>query len=245
MNPIVNATGEDVIGIGLALVGAFFGVLILRALNRKFQIFSRGTVSFMLTVLIIFTAVDTVAIMNSIRNNQSTVRSLADHHTVTSIVQAWIDEGAKLAAHQIDGESNQLTLLADFEAAEEEIESTLDRKNAHAESLDGLKLVSLSVDRYGHMEIGSRRSRRFTFRALLDDGRDYHWLQGGISIRHRGDDKGIGVANFKGSLQESSVGSANQIAYKFYHASSYKSDEYQLDSRRRKLMRLVKLDKDD
>ncbi|MFT7619428.1 MAG: hypothetical protein ACI97A_003082 [Planctomycetota bacterium] len=244
MNLIANATGENFFEMGLAVVGAFLGVLILRAINRKVNVFTRGTVSFMLTALIIFTAVDTVAIMNGIRNNQTTARSLADHHTVTSIVCSWIDQGADLAAHQVSGDLNQETLISDLRAAEEDIAIELERKNARGETMGDLKLVALSVDRYGRIDGMSRHSRRFDFKALVDDGASYHRVEGRVSIRHRGEN-GISIVNFKSGIDKAFNDSPRLVANAYSGADSYRSDNYHLDSRRGYLIRRNLSPKDD
>ncbi len=209
----------------LFFAGAFVLVLVLRAINKKLHVFSKGTVSFILAVLIIFTTVDAIQILNGIKISEKDSRSLAASQTIGSIVYTWLNQGAEMAAHQVSRQEDRGYVLEQLKNIEASVVTELEDKNAAAGTLADLQLVSLNVDRYGYPRNPWTNDKSYGFTALLDDGEKFHEFTGDVSVDSHSSSK-ISITTIKGELHRTVSKESGVAAAAYRNANAYKSDAY-------------------
>ncbi len=227
---------EQGLYLGAALIGAILLVFLLKGLNRRLHIFTKGTVSFILFVLIVFTTVDTISILNGVRNSQNSAKSAAGLETTTSFVLAWLNSGRQIATHQLSSEGDRAYLLEKLNEIEDNVTVSLERLNSRSEKMADLKLVALHVNPRSRFDGPRFDRKRYEYTALLDDGNSFHRLQGRVSIKESRNNK-INIASITGNLSRNFPAAKRQVASIYEAAESFQSPDYQCDSTKRRLYR--------
>ena len=181
-----GASVAFLIMIAAGVPAAILLVWFLRGLQRRFRIFTRGTVTFMVVVMMVTAVVSTFDHLHSIKRTEQRMRSVAQHRTVASFLSTWMLDGVGAASRQFGSEETSRRILADdCLAVEERVRQALQETNAPAESMRDLTLVSLWADERGGPAVGRSATRAewewsWPFSALFEDGRTMHLVRGRI-----------------------------------------------------------------
>ena len=175
---------EFLVGQGPWALIAFLAlfVLLLPFLQRRLRIFSRGTVAFIVSALMIFTVVDGINVLNGIRNSESRIRREARENAVTNLYRTWIQEGSAAALAQLPSGVVETSVDAvQLQAFEATIEGELGRLGSPAKRFNDLKLVSIEVQRTG-MWGNWGDYEHWNVEILVDDGARFHILAGDVRV---------------------------------------------------------------
>lgn len=213
------------------------GVGLLFLLNRRLRIFTRGTVAFMISALMIFTVIDGLDYLNDIKLNENHLREAARQRTVSSLLQTFLTSGPDAAGDQAPIGSYQEALVAQLKALEAELDRALVETKSPARSLRELKLVALDV---GRNLVPNRR--RFApshyvsgddwgYAALLDDGVNFILIQGFARLAGSRS-RAVEIRDVDGRLEQTYGRTDLRAISQFNRQQVFKNADYVLAARK-------------
>lgn len=171
----------------IALLGLIIGGLVLfgllRFLNRRLRIFTRGTVTFMVVSLVAFTVISVLSMLHDIQLDEDRAREFARRRVVHGAALGWLGGRVTPASRQFEDDFEE-----DIDDLEDEIlEEIREIRGCCSADFDDLELVALDIDwRPSRDYVGSalHRQRRHSwdYDAVMHDScRDeYHRIKGRI-----------------------------------------------------------------
>ena len=156
MEPTISTHGADfatILALGAAGVAA---VLLLIVLQKHLRIFTRGTVTFMATVVMVATVISLVDLGNDVRNREHSARDRGRRAVGANFVRNWLDRDDALLVRKSTDRSSR-RIRTDLDRADKQLCESLSRSGVisgaagscdtplDAACLDKFRLVSLNV----------------------------------------------------------------------------------------------------
>lgn len=155
------AADSNVITLVLVVVGgaALFGLL--RRIDRRLNVFTRGTVGFMAFALVTFTAISVFVMLHDVKLEEQHARAVARRRAVQGAVLGWMNGGEDAVSAEF-----RSTFAEDLSDIEMDVARGIREETGKECSFGDLELIALDVD---------RRPRIDRFRSALKWQAHHHW----------------------------------------------------------------------
>ena len=167
-----------------SLVALVIFVLLLPLLQRRFRIFTRGTISFMVAALMIFTLADGFLYLHDIRNQEDALKERARFTSVASLIQTFLEQGPTAAIDQLPRNDYREAVAESLRELDRDLAEEFGELGDAADGAARVQLVALDVGRNLVHKLRLLNPRHYGpgeewgFEALVDDGRRWHLVQG-------------------------------------------------------------------
>ncbi len=176
----------------LAVAAGISVFWILRFLQRRLRLFTRGTVTFMIVTLMVTTALSTFDYLHQIRRREEKLAIEMRQRAAATFLTSWIqgDRDQALMSPFVDS-TTRARLTEKVNAVEGEVAEFLRSVDSQAETLDDLELVAIDMDSYPSVHWLSLRNphrERWKFSVLFHDGNRYILVNGHIETQPPSED---------------------------------------------------------
>ncbi|HGY92059.1 MAG TPA: hypothetical protein ENK43_12890 [Planctomycetes bacterium] len=179
----------------LVVAGGIVAFWVLRFLQRRLRLFTRGTVTFMIVTLMVTTALSTFDYLHQIRRREEKLAIEMRQRAAATFLTSWIqgDRDGALMSPFVD-EATRSHLTGKVSAIEDGMADFLQSVGSPAKTMRELELVAIDMDSYPSvhwLSLGNPHRERWKFSVLFYDGDRYILLDGHIETQPPSEDLAI------------------------------------------------------
>ncbi len=229
----------------LAVAGGIVAFWVLRFLQRRLRLFTRGTVTFMIVTLMVTTALSTFDYLHQIRRREEKLAIEMRQRAAATFLTSWIegDRDQALMSPFVDG-ATRSRLTDKVSVVEDDVGKFLQSVDSSAKTMGELELVAIDMDSYPSvhwLSMRNPRRERWKFSVLFYDGSRYILLDGHIETQPPSEDLAVKdattVEDIDAQILDGNQVPTSVVAKCWRWGRLYKSPAHHYDYAAHRLMR--------